>query len=535
MNGDFTPRTSYAEIIERRAIEQADKVFLWLDDDPYTYADLRRRFRLAAHGLQSVGIEHGGTVASLTRTCIDAVATFFAAPHVGAVFMAVNTAYKGDYLLHQLRDAKARIVLVDEDLFPHLEAVSGELPDLQTVLIRTASYFAPKLLGHMTVYHADVLQASDADQPLNARSIAWNEPGYLYYTSGTTGPSKGALVTQNYLSETAQVYIHNLGLRPDDIQFSVSPLFHVSGTFSQLITTLLNGHTAALDSAFHVSTCWERVRKREATIFFCVGAMMMMLWSLPPEPGDADLPFRTLLTAPIAPEMWRAIEERYGCEILQGYGQTEAIMISSMVAGSANVPGSSGKPTALYDVRIVDDDDEDVAVGTAGEIVVRPTENHVMFEGYVGRPDDTLAQMRNLWFHTGDLGRFDDEGNLYFVDRKKDAIRRRGENISSFEVEEYVLAHPDVVECAAFAVPSEVGEDEVMVSVVAAEGVTIDYDKLIEHCVQQMPSFALPRYLEVVDALPRSVTGRLQKHVLRAKGVGPASWDCDAKRFVVSS
>jgi crotonobetaine/carnitine-CoA ligase len=535
MNGEFSNRTSFAEIIERRAAEQPNKVYLWLDDDSYTYAELRRRSRLAAHGLQSIGAEHGDTVASFTPTCVDAVSLFFGAPQVGALFMAVNTAYKGDYLLHQLRDSRARIVLVDEELYSRLEAVRGELPDLRTIIIRASSYFAPVHLEDVSVLHADVLRMGDADQPLTARSIGWNEAAYLCYTSGTTGPSKGALVTQHYLSATAQVYRSNLDVRPGDVQYSVSPLFHVSGTFGQLVTTLLIGHTTVLDGAFHVSTCWERVRKREVTVFFCAGAMLMMLWSLPPDPSDADLPFRKILTAPVAPEIWAAIEKRYGCEILQTYGQTEAILISAMMSGGRNVPGSAGKPTPLYDIRIVDEDDEDVAVGTTGEVVVRPKANHVMFEGYVGRPGDTLGQMRNLWFHTGDLGRLDDEGNFYFVDRKKDAIRRRGENISSFEVEKTVLSYPDVVECAAFAVPSEVGEDEVMVSVVVAEGPKIDYEKLVEHCELIMPRFALPRYLEVVDALPRSVTGRLQKHVLRAKGVGPGTWDSVAKRFVASS
>jgi crotonobetaine/carnitine-CoA ligase len=526
---------SFVDIIDTRAAEQPDKVFLWLDDAPYTYAELRRRSRLAAHGLLSIGVQHGDTVASFTRTCIEAVATFFGAPQAGAVFMAVNTAYKGEFLLHQLRDARARIVLVDEDLLPRIEALRGQLPDLRTIIVRDGSTGPLQRVQDVTVCRSEVLQQGDAESAIAAIPCAWNEPAYLFYTSGTTGPSKGVLVTQNYLSATAHLYIRNLGLRPDDVQFSASPLFHVSGTFSQLITTLVNGHTAALESSFHVSTCWDRVRTREATVFFCVGAMMMMLWSLPPDPSDADLPFRTAITAPITPEMWGRIEARYGCEILQGYGLTEAIMISVMVAGGPNVPGSSGKPSSLYDVRIVDDDDEEVAVGAVGEIVIRPTASHVMFEGYVGRPDDTLAQMQNLWFHTGDLGRFDDERNLYFVDRKKDSIRRRGENISSFEVEEAVLGHPDVVECAAYAVPSEIGEDELMVSVVAAAGAVIDYEKLMVHCEQNLPRFALPRYLEAVDSLPRSVTGRLQKHLLRVRGVSPTTWDCVARTLAPSS
>jgi crotonobetaine/carnitine-CoA ligase len=534
MTKDLSTRVSLTEIIETRAAEHPEKVFIWVDDDPYTYAELRRRSRLAARGLNSLGIAHGDTVASFTRTCFDTIATLLGAAQAGAVFMPVNSSYKGEYLLHQLRDSATRAILIDEDLMPHLEAIIGELPDVRSVLVRSTASFEPRNLRHVTVHDAGLLQAGDAEQPLNVHPIAWNEPAFLFYTSGTTGPSKGALITQNYLSAMAQIYTRNFGLRPDDIQYSAVPLFHVSGAYNAVISVLISGHTSVLDSEFHVSTCWQRVRKFGATVFFGVGAMMMMLWNLPPNPTDADLPFRTLIAPPTPPELWKAMEDRYHCEVLQGYGQTEAIMIACQVAGSPNVPGSSGKPIVLYDVRIVDEDDDDVAAGLTGEIVYRPKGNHVMFEGYVGRPAETLAKLTNLWFHTGDFGRLDDEGNLYFVDRKSDVIRRRGENISSFEVEASILRHSDVIECAAYAVPSELGEDEVMISIVVAEDAAIDFGRLREHCILNMPRFAVPRYFKVVDGLPKSATGRLQKHVLRAAGVGPATWDAEAEAYVRS-
>ena len=235
-----------------------------------------------------------------------------------------------------------------------------------------------------------------------------------------------------------------------------------------------------------------------------------------------------MITAPIPVDLWHPIEQRYGCEIVTGYGQTEVPMLTQMVAGEDNVPGSAGRPMEIFDVRIVDDEDEDVPVGEPGEIVFRPRQPHVMFEGYMGRPAAMLAQLRNLWFHTGDVGRFDERGNMFFIDRKKDALRRRGENISSFEVERIVLGHVSVAECAAFAVPSALGEDEVMIAVVPAESGQFDFDALAAYCDRELPRFARPRYVQVLDALPKSVTGRVQKHVLREAGVGQHTWDFEA-------
>jgi crotonobetaine/carnitine-CoA ligase len=258
-----------------------------------------------------------------------------------------------------------------------------------------------------------------------------------------------------------------------------------------------------------------------------------MLWGLPPDPADAELPIRLLVAAPIPLELHRPIEERYGCRIVTGYGLTEAFPLAIQGVDSPAVPGSAGRPNPGFDVRLVDDDDTDVPAGAAGEIVCRPHALHSMFEGYFGRPEETLAQLRNLWFHTGDLGRFDADGNLFFVDRKKDAIRRRGENISSFEIERAVLGHEAVAACAAVAVPSPVGEDDVKISVVLRPGGKLTPSALLDHCVAAMPYFAVPRYVEFVEALPVNAVGRVQKFVLRDQGVTPATWDRDAAGYVV--
>jgi crotonobetaine/carnitine-CoA ligase len=277
----------------------------------------------------------------------------------------------------------------------------------------------------------------------------------------------------------------------------------------------VSGRTSVLDRAFHPSTCWDRVRAVGATQFFGVGAMIMMLWALPRRPDDATLPFHLMISAPVPAELHRPLEERYGCRVVVGYGLSEAMLIASHRADEPVVPGTVGRPSDLYEVRLVDDEDGDVPVGTPGEIVVRPRFPHVMFESYLGRPAETLAQFRNLWFHTGDLGRFDDDGHLSFVDRKKDAIRRRGENISSFEVEREVNTFPAVLESAAVAVPSPHTEDDLKVAVVAKSGMTIDPEELREYLRGRVPKFMVPDIVEVLPELPKTPTGKIQKHLLR--------------------
>lgn len=523
-------RTLFKDVIEARAAEHPDKTFMWIDEQSCSYGELRARTRRSALALQRLGLGRGEVVASFGRTSFDAISLMFAASMVGGIYMPVNVHYKGTYLLHQLRDAGATIVLADRELLDRIESCVDELPALRIVLVADADPDAgiDRRVGHVQVMGASALHREVAGEELTAEPTGWNVPSCLFYTSGTTGMSKGVLLTQHNLVTCAGLFNRNYGIGPDDVQYSAVPLFHISGAYTSVITVLVGGRTGILDTKFHVSTCWDRVRELGATVFFGVGAMVMMLWSLPRTPEDATLPIRLMLTAPIPADMWRPIEERYGCEILTGYGQSEVVMLTQMIAGEDNVPGSAGRVLDLFELRIVDDEDEDVPLGEPGEIVMRPKQNHVMFEGYVGNPAATLSQMRNMWFHTGDLGRLDAAGNLWFIDRKKDAIRRRGENISSFEVEKSVVEHPDVAECAAFAVPSTLGEDEVMVVVVPVAGGRVEPAALAEHCTEVLPRFARPRYIEVVEALPKSVTGRVQKHELRAIGVGPATWDVDA-------
>ena len=497
------------QLVDDRVGKSPDVTALWLDDVPYTFADLDRRSRAAASALLDLGVKPGESVALFLESCIELVDVWFACASIGVVSVPINIANRGDFLAHQLRDSGAVVVLTDSTTADAVRAVAPELPDLRKVLV----------VGE------NVLDGDPgAPRPANANPT-WNAPACILYTSGTTGPSKGVVVTQHYLVTAARIVADAYGLTPSDVTYGAVPLFHFSGMLGSVLAAVVAGSSAVVDRRFSVSATWDRVRRYNATGVVAVGSMILMLWNLPEE-NDPKL--RLLAGAPIPAELHHRIQERYGCGIVTMYGMTEAFPLAVWNVTDAAVPGSAGRVSPLFDVRIFDDNDAEVAVGQPGEIVCRPQGPHVMFEGYHHNADATVAQWRNGWFHTGDFGRIDADGVLYFVDRKKDAMRRRGENISSFEVEQSVLKHPAVADVAAHAVPSEFGEDDVKICVVVTEPVRPE--ALYEHCAERMPRFAVPRYIEVVEDLPRNAVGRVLKYVLRERGVTPQTWDREAQK-----
>ena len=502
-----TERLTVTQLLDDRAGKSPDVTALWLDDVPYTFADLVRRSQATASALLDLGVQPGESVALFLESCIELVDTWFACAAIGVVSVPINIANRGDFLAHQLRDSRAVVVLADATTVDAVRAVAADLPGLRSVFVAGV----------------DALDGDpDASRPDDARPV-WNAPACVLYTSGTTGPSKGVVVTQHYLVTAARIVADAYGLAPGDVTYGAVPLFHFSGMLGSVLAAVVAGSGAVVDRRFSVTATWDRVRRYNATGVIAVGAMILMLWNLPESDDEPKLRF--LAGAPIPAELHHRIEERYGCRIVTMYGMTEAFPLAVWGVNDDGEPGSAGRTSPLFDVRIFDDDDADVPEGDPGEIVCRPRAAHVMFEGYYGNADATVAQWRNGWFHTGDFGRIDADANLFFVDRKKDAMRRRGENISSFEVEQSVLRHPAVAEVAAHAVPSDLGEDDVKICVIVQPGQSVTAEELLAHCQERMPRFAVPRYIEFVDDLPRNAVGRVLKYVLRERGVTPQTWD----------
>lgn len=487
-----------------------------------TFEQMRARSCAAANALSDMGVGRGDTVALFTATCPEWVYIWLGAARIGAVTAAVNVANKGEFLLHALRLSRAKVVITDAERHPRLQEIAERVETLNQVHVVGDSL-------------SEVLARASTDSP-QVRPSEPDEVAALFFTSGTTGPSKAVATTWHYLFSAAAGVAAAWELEAGDVVWSAMPLFHLSAA-PTVLAPMLFGATTVLSTAFRPSEVWDEVRGCDATGFAGAGAMVSMLWNQPPDPRDSQLPLRFLSAAPISADMYRSIEQRYGARIVTMYGMTEAFPIAFKSVSEEGVPGTSGQVNSAFEVRIVDSDGQSLPAGAIGEICCRPTSDNVMSEGYVDASavDSALVvQPHEEWFHTGDLGSLDDDDNLTYVDRVKDSLRRRGENVSSVEVETTVMRHPAVLEAAAVAVPSDLGEDDILVLVTLRPGASLDHAELLDFCSARMPYFCVPRYLEVLDEIPKNVIGRVRKDLLRQRGLSADAWDREAHGYTLT-
>ncbi len=359
----------------------------------------------------------------------------------------------------------------------------------------------------------DPLAALYADSPVAPVEVSFADRAALLFTSGTTGRSKACVLSHRYFLTQATILLRDFELRHDDVLYCPFPLFHADATALTTVPALLLGATAAIGRRFSASRFWDEVREHGATVFDFMGATLAILHKAEPRPDDADNPARLAWGVPV-PEWVEAFEARFGLRVVELYGSVEASIPVTQDLSRPRVPGSCGRVTEGFDVRIHDEADEPVAPGVPGELVVRPWRASTILDGYFGMPEATAEAFRNLWFHSGDTARIDADGNVFFVGRRKDAIRRRGENISAFEVEEGILLHPDVLECAAVGVPSELTEEDVKVVVVPRPGSALTPEAVLAHAERTLARFQVPRFIEFADTLPKTPTGKIAKHLL---------------------
>jgi crotonobetaine/carnitine-CoA ligase len=470
-------------------------------------------------------------VATLIENSIEAALAWWGIVRSGAVAVPVNTAYKGEYLRHQLADSGARVLIVEESLRERAEAVADLVDDLRHVVV--VGEAAP-IAGVTAHTWADLLAADDKTPDVRIRPA---DLATFVYTGGTTGPSKGCMLSHSYHGSLARQIGICWRRTAEDVVWTPLPLFHFNAIVTAVLGPLVYGGRAAIYRRFSVSNFWPEMNRVGATVTSTLGTMAYLLAhdiDRPEMPRsgapEANTTLRLIGAAPLPVEVDRVLRDRFGVDTFSGaYGVTEASLISWQPPGTENRPNAAGVINDEYfDVRIFDDGDDEVPRGDEGEIVVRPKRPHTMFEGYWGRPDATVGTSRNWWYHTGDIGRIDDQGYLYFLDRKADYLRRRGENISSFEVERILMGHGALADVAVHAVPSELSEDDLKVTATRAEGATVTEEELFRWCIDQLPYFALPRYIEFRAELPRSPVGRVLKRELRDEPLGPAVWDADA-------
>jgi crotonobetaine/carnitine-CoA ligase len=525
------PMHTIPELLEKRLAQAPDAPYIDVCGSDFTARDVDQASRRIATALHEMGIRPGDRVASLLENSPEAMLFWWGAVRAGAIAVPINTAYKGDYLRHQLANSGSRALFVQGDLAQRAAAVAGELPELAHVVICGEPDAAiPRAALHDW---NELLRC--APKPLDVEFDP-SQLGTFIYTGGTTGLSKGCMLSHNYHFSLA-TQIHRCWRATErDVIWTPLPLFHYNAITTAVLGALVTGCRAAIYRKFSVSNFWKEMNRVGATITSTLGTMAYLLAhdeDRPEMPRSgapaANRTLRLIGAAPLPVEVDRILKQRFGVDTFSGaYGTTEVSLASWQPPGVTNKPNAAGVVNREYfDVRIFGDGDQELPVGSDGEIVVRPRRAHVMFEGYWGNPQATVETSANWWYHTGDIGRIDDEGFLFFVDRKADYLRRRGENIASFEVERILMAQGGLADVAVHAVPSPLTEDDLKITAVRRPGSTVSEADLFRWCIDRLPYFALPRYVEFRDELPRSPVGRVLKRTLREEGVTPATWDAE--------
>jgi len=524
-------------IVADKAREQGDRPFIHFEGRTVSYRELDVLSNKLANGLAALGVSKGTHVALMIENKPEIVLLYVALGKLGAVSVPLNTAAKGELLAYYLEQSDSVVLVADATLVHRLGAIGGRVPKLRNVFsIAEAGQQQPAVgsIGWPIADYAELLARSPQSAP--DVDVRFNDLHSLLYTSGTTGPSKGNLSTHSHMVSCGVVLAQTYGYRADDVLYVCLPVFHGNAWLCSVLPALIADASVVMVRRFSASGFWDDIRRFGVTQFNSLGAMTNFLWSQPPSPTDRDHKVRQVMVVPTPKQIYHQFEERFGIKFTSVYALTDCGMVT--VRGPDDPPSkweSGGKPAPYCEMRIVDDDDFELPRRTPGEIVVRTKEPWIFAQGYYNMPESTTSTLRNLWFHTGDRGWMDEDGYIYFVDRKKDAIRRRGENISSFEVEQMILMHPAVLDVAAFPVLSEHTEDEVMVSVVRRDGATLTEAELVQHCNDNMAYFMVPRYVEFMPQLPKTMTEKIEKYKLKQDAQARLSeiWDREKSGIVV--
>ena len=520
------------KLIHEKSRLHKDRVFLFYRDETITYEQLDVMSNQFANRFRDLGINKDDKIAIMMKNHPNYLYVWFGSAKLGAVEVPINTAYKGDLLKHIINNSDSKLLIIDSLLLERLLVIKDELTGLKQIIchgeidkdIRNA---LPVPISSMDDFFGCSSELPEVD-------LSPSDPAGLIYTSGTTGVSKGVVCSHNFFLHSAKLVSRLRDAGSQDILYTFLPLFHMNAQLLTILTALVADAQVVLSDRFSASMFWDEIRKYGVTQFNYLGAVMTILAKQEPRKDDFDNPIKIALGAACPPDVMKQLEERFGFICLEGFGMSEiGIVIHDDI--NARKTGSCGRVLHDYfEVQLVDDDDMEVGVGEVGEIVVRPKKAYIMMSEYYKMPDKTLESFQNLWFHTGDYAKKDEEEYFYFVDRKKDAIRRRGENISSFEVEKVINTHPKVLESAVFAVPSELGEDEVKANVVLKSLETLPPEELIMYCNERMAHFAIPRYLEFVQELPKTPTDRTEKYRLREAGITENTWDREKAGFKIT-
>lgn len=514
------------DVLRLRAELSTDQPFFQaIGQDPVTYGEAYAHACSIANGLVALGIEHGECIVIMAENSTDSICTWLGINLAGAVEVAINTGYRGHSLEHPLQNSHARVIFAEEGLVHRLAEIRDSLTYLETVVVYGAAAELPALPGLTVRPFAEVLGPGDVAP---ARPVSPQDLASIVYTSGTTGPAKGVMMPHGQIRLFANLGVDGARMTGEDVFYCFIPLFHVAGKFIGILGSMMVGGKVILDTRFRAEAWLPRVREYGATLCLLHGPLVEMIHNQPEEPDDGENPVTRVIASPFPAKIAEDFERRFRLRGIETWGMTEVTIPIWQPYDEPLHVGCCGRLRADdFELRIVDPDtDAELPTGQVGELTLRPRVPWSMMQGYLHMPEATVSAWRNLWFHTGDLGYIDAEGYVYFVDRMKERIRRRAENISSYEIESAARTHPAVSDCAAVGVPSEFeGDDDVMLCVSLAEGAVLQPAELVGHLVKRLPHFMVPRYVRFSDELPRTPTGKLQKALLRETGVVADTWD----------
>ncbi|HAE53591.1 MAG TPA: ATP-dependent acyl-CoA ligase [Acidimicrobiaceae bacterium] len=540
--GPALPREQWTlvDAVRHQAAAAAEREFLSFENGSSVsfseFNDLTDRLGTA---LCDLGVQPGDRILGLLTNSREFMLAMIATHKVGAIFVPINTELRGNFLEHQVHNSSPRIIVVDNGLIERFDAVDTSPTAIETVLRvndgSDSTNSTPESLSGAS--HMPLEPLLETVPRIEALATPVPEDVCtIMYTSGTTGPSKGVLMPQGHCYLFALGTVAAMELTQDDRYFCCMPLFHANGLFMQVYASLLAGASCHVTKRFSVTDWLNIVREEKITVTNALGVMPEFIFRSPASNRDQDHLLTRILAIPVAEEWGEAMEERFGVVLRQGFGMTEVNMVTYSDLDDPVISSCAGPPLSdFFEVIIADPDtDRELPRNEIGEILVRPKVPFCFNVGYFKMPDKTVEAWRNLWFHTGDAGHMDPEGRLFFVDRIKDRIRRRGENISSFELEQTLNEHPSVVESAAVGLRVEGagGEDEIKV-VLAVDGPSPDPSEFLDWCVPRMPRHTVPRYLEFVTELDKTASGKIRKQSIRDAGVTESTWDRESVGYVV--
>ncbi|MBA4025061.1 MAG: hypothetical protein C0482_22125 [Gordonia sp.] len=516
--GDLTSMLSAA------AEDRPDRTAVGVGNESLSYIELERQATRIAAGLSDLGVKPGDRVAFLAAGSLEMVVAFFATWKLGAIIVPLNAFLKGEPLRHQLSDSGARVVVADDLGLTTVLPILDALPDVQNLVRIGCDPSTRASLGGVACIDFSALSSdpSSAFEP-----VRMDLPACLMYTSGTTGLPKACILSHRYLHHLGRQCAAAFALQQDDIFYSVSPLYHLTSILP-LMASLIHRRTIHFDVKFSASRFLDRCRELDATVLLGVGFYAIGLLRQPPSERDKDHALRVMVLAPLPEEERVQFESRFGVPLInQTYGQTEMSMVTVNPIGMSR-DGTAGMIAPWAELAIFDELDQEVGTDVVGQIALRPRKPGTMFDGYWNRPDATAAISKNMWHHTGDYGRVDADGYLTFVGRKSDRMRRRGENVSAYELEAAIVTHPQISEVAVHAIhmDDEI-DDTIKVHIVPVLNADLQPESLAEFFTSQLPYFAIPRFVQIAPLLPRNTSGRILKHILAEQANDESTWDLE--------